>query len=205
MAYQVSGQAPAPGSEGRRLKEVERAIAQLQRLMTAKQKIPKAAPGAGIVGQAQVFSNEGTVKAFAGLSSFEYSDVRYGAITDPSADGAGPSWITIDGSFPYKFRLDEGWYLPVLSFYMEWSSQAVAPQSVQPYMFGGPDVAHQDFMTIPTAYLGSGSAWGVQWFVNTGPTYIAEGGTLHAEGHLEPDPTADSVSGSVAWVITKLQ
>ena len=65
MAYQVSGQAPAPGSEGRRLKEVERAIAQLQRLMTAKQKIPKVTPGGGIEGITRVSAWELTATATA--------------------------------------------------------------------------------------------------------------------------------------------
>ena len=175
MAYQVSGQAPAPGSEGRRLKEVERAIAQLQRLMTAKQKIPKAATG-GIVGVSRCEAYSFQVQN-DGIGS-TIAVTEWGIRTIFEGDGAGVT--SGGGSQPSLVVAAEGWYTVNASWEMAWNTvdgtlpthfSVTAPYSSSPEPgFYEPAVEAYPAPKPPNAEV---RAW-----LAFGPVWLPAGGTI---------------------------
>jgi hypothetical protein len=186
---------------------------QLRRQASRPPKLaPKAAPaGGGIVGMAQVLSTGGVLFQ-AGNNQMSYEGVTYGSPTDPNAGSGGgessvdiSSWLTVSG---YQLLLSPGYYIPVLDMRVIWDDPDTAPVSFSgPYIGGGWDPAHNDNSIFPRTILSNAGKGGIQQLVNHGPTYISDGGYVHAELRgIGVPPTVDSNAAlsSIVWTITKL-
>ena len=206
MAYQVSGQAPAPGSEGRRLKEVERAIAQLQRLMTAKQKIPKAAvaSGGGPIGVVEIASVGGTVNVSTGPGSgLNRDDVRYEAPTVPFGFDGTTDWVGFAAN-PSIITLTPGWYSVIVELAIVWGTAAHSPAYFKPVIYNGAPGHDWDKMWVPATTDAAGLR-GLHHFLDIGPQYVADASTvLQAQCAFNASPGSASLfEGRVTWKIAK--
>lgn len=204
MAYPISGRTPAPGDYGRDIAEMKRAITQLQRLMANRPKVPEQVAAGGIVGQATLASQGGTVQALAGTEGLVVNAPRYDA--PAAADGGDtPTWVHTDSSSPWQIKCDEGWYSAVMLVWLAWDSEAAAPEALSPSMLGGWDNPHQDYSTFARARIGSGQ-WGLYVYLNHGLTY------MHAADYFQASvryngttASTDSTFGLINWTITKFE
>lgn len=202
MANPISGRQPDTGDLARLIGEQGRAIAQLQRLMANRPKIPAAAAG-GIVGQAEFFANPGTVGVASGVSYAAFTDITYGAVTDPTG-GSTPDWVSFDPVEPYRIFLEpDCWYGAVMYQQLSWGSEANTPESFSPYMQGGADNPHQGYSTFARARL-SFAQWGLLQAVDYGLVKSSSSIDFHAECRFGTPPGADADSSCfVGWVFTK--
>lgn len=163
---------------------------------------PVTPTGGGIVGQAVLRSQSGTVQAEAGVDGWVVNSPRYSAPADVDG-GAAPTWIRTDPSFPWRIKCDPGWYSAVMFMWLAWGSEADAPESLGPSMLGGWDDPHQDFSVFPRARIGS-SQWGIYQYVNHGLTLMHDADYFQAAVNYNGSTAgADSVYGKVNWTITK--
>lgn len=200
MPNPISGTQPDPGAR-ERLGKLEYAVAQLQRAMTKKTPLPAPA-GGGIVGQAEFFANPGTVGVATGDTNALFTDITYGAVTDPTG-GPAPDWVSFAGE-PYRIVLDPGWYGAVMTLGLYWPAEADAPESFGPYMQGGTDNPHQGYSMFARARLSVGE-WGLLQSVDYGLVKASAGIDFHAECRFgtPPGADADGLLSFVGWVFTK--
>ena len=92
-----SGRAYSAPTNARELQALRDEVAQLRRRVDRQPKIPPpvVAGGGGIVGQAELYSMEGTVGSGAGSTSMDYWDVRWDEPYDPSGLSK-PTWVHLN-------------------------------------------------------------------------------------------------------------
>ena len=205
MPNPISGGYQVPGDLGQRLKGTENAVAQLQRLMMKPAKPEKATPG-GIVGVAEVLSQDGTVSVSTdGLNA---DGVRYNAPSDPFGSGADISWLGFDSANPSRMTLEVGgWYSAQLGMTLQWNTSSESPTDFNPIIYFGGAGYDWDKVWVPatTPNIAQGGKKGLYHPpLDIGPIYAQDAFTVLQAQMRQANATGTTLSSAViAWKITR--
>jgi len=196
-----------PASQGLRSANVARDkdVEQVRRLLSVKP-TPKVAPASGgIVGVAEVYSQDGTIGGTD--TSLTHGSVRYNDPTDPFDTGIPLDWIGFDAGNPSRMTLAVGaWYSVVVEFNFLWSSPSLAPEFFNPIIYFGGAGHDWDKLWMPRTMDQAGKK-GLQYFMDIGPIFAQDEFTvLQAQCRW----TAAGVAGTqsldfprIVWKVTK--
>lgn len=162
-------------------------------------RIERASPtvaGGGIVDIANL-SAVGGLPWPSGRSDLDFDSVTYGAITS-DRDGSAVTWLSTP-TFGEIHPVEEGFYSAWCRVRLVWAALADAPgESIQLYLNGGAP----DSETHPVIRLGT-TSWGVQAYVTNGPEWMTPTDYWRVEADGLANSTADIVSSTANWRITK--
>jgi hypothetical protein len=195
MPNPIGGGYQVPGDLGQRLAGTEKAVAQLQRIMTEPPKTEKPA-GGGIADIASVYTTDYVgIQWPSGDPQLNFGSAVYAA---PEYHEAGASWLTVTGG---DIAVTEAGYYQAWCFVdLRWSSAAAAPgQSLALFLNGDMSIPVAEYRPIHKA----GLLWGVVAYVKPGVEYMTAGQYWRLEADGDGASSAAITKAAASWRIAK--